>query len=136
MSLRARAVVIRLLWVSALAAFGIVWRMAPLELPYAWWSTGGNVIWGAMLVPPAGALCGGASRFATTGLIAAAIAVAAEYQRLWHSASLDTFRASLAGALLLGRVFNPRHIVAYWAGILIALLAQTVWTWRKRLARP
>jgi hypothetical protein len=124
-------VVVRLLWVVALAAVGIVWRMAPLGLPYVWWATGGDVVWGAMLVPLVGAVCVGAERPAITGMVAAAIAVAAEYQRLWHSPGLDAFRQSLAGELLLGRVFNARHILAYWTGIVLALLAQAVWTWRK-----
>jgi hypothetical protein len=35
---------------------------------------------------------------------------------------LDAFRLTLAGALLLGRIFSPWDMVAYGAGIILGLL--------------
>jgi hypothetical protein len=50
-------------------------------------------------------------------LIAMAIAVCVELFRLVHTPWLDEFRLTLAGALLLGRVFSLWNMVAYGAGI-------------------
>jgi hypothetical protein len=49
--------------------------------------------------------------------IALAIAVSVEFSRLYQTPALDEFRLTLAGKLLLGRVFSLWNIVAYAAGI-------------------
>ena len=54
-------------------------------------------------------------------LISAAIAVAAELFRLIHTPALDAFRLTLAGALLLGRIFSPWDMLAYGIGIILAM---------------
>ena len=51
----------------------------------------------------------------------AAIAVAVELVRLVHTSRLDDFRLTLAGALLLGRIFSPWNILAYGGGIWLAV---------------
>jgi hypothetical protein len=43
-----------------------------------------------------------------------------EFSRLWHLSTLDAFRLTLAGRLLLGRYFSLKNIVAYWVGIGLA----------------
>ena len=50
-------------------------------------------------------------------LISAVIAVFVELFRLVHAPWLDDFRLTLAGALLLGRIFSAWDILAYGAGI-------------------
>jgi len=50
--------------------------------------------------------------------IAFAVAIMVELSRLIHTPWLDVFRLTLAGALLLGRIFSAWNIVAYGAGIL------------------
>ena len=50
------------------------------------------------------------------------IAILAELFRLYHTPWLDAFRLTLAGALLLGRIFSWWNIVAYGLGIALAAL--------------
>jgi Protein of unknown function (DUF2809) len=81
---------------------------------------GGSTLWGAMvfflvaIAPPR------FSRLRIAG-ISVAITVGVELFRLVHTPSLDDFRLTLAGALLLGRIFSPWDILAYVAGIGLAL---------------
>jgi Protein of unknown function (DUF2809) len=57
----------------------------------------------------------------SVALIAASIAVCVELFRLVHAPWLDAFRLTLAGALLLGRIFSAWDILAYGTGILLAM---------------
>jgi hypothetical protein len=81
---------------------------------------GGSTLWGAMvfflvaITPPR------FSRLPIAG-ISAVIAVGVELFRLVHTPWLDDFRLTLAGALLLGRIFSAWDILAYGAGILLAV---------------
>jgi hypothetical protein len=52
-----------------------------------------------------------------------AVAVAVELIRLVHTPWLDDFRLTLAGALLLGRIFSLWNLVAYAAGIVLGAVA-------------
>ena len=92
-----------------------------LGLPAAIVKYGGSVLWGTMvffLVAMA------ASHLSRPGIasIAALIAIAIELFRLVHVPSLDAFRLTTAGALLLGRIFSPWNMVAYGCGIALAVL--------------
>ena len=82
---------------------------------------GGSVLWGAMVFFLV-AIMMPRSRRSRIAFVAAAIAVAVELFRLAHTPWLDAFRLTLAGALLLGRIFSAWNILAYGAGILLALL--------------
>jgi hypothetical protein len=42
-----------------------------------------------------------------------------EFLKLYNPPWLDTFRATLPGILLLGRIFNPWDIVVYWIAIVM-----------------
>jgi hypothetical protein len=100
---------------------GLVWRLAPLGLPPFWFKYGGGVLWGAMVLLIVGGLRHGSKLQWTTPLYALAIAITAELIRLFHEPHFDAFRHTLAGALLFGRVFNVRNIVAYAVDIVAAL---------------
>jgi len=50
-------------------------------------------------------------------LISGLLATAIEFFKLYHSATIDAFRLTLPGILLLGRIFSGWDIVAYWAAI-------------------
>ncbi|WP_237346299.1 ribosomal maturation YjgA family protein [Xanthobacter agilis] len=102
-------------------ACGLVWRLVPMGLPGFFLNYGGGVLWGAMVLLLVGAVLGGRGRGWITPLAAVGIALAAELFRLYHAPALDAFRTTLAGALLLGRIFNPWNIVAYGLGIALAL---------------
>ncbi|KQP31757.1 hypothetical protein ASF49_10005 [Methylobacterium sp. Leaf104] len=113
---------LRLLALTVLViAAGLFLRLVPLGLPAAVTKWGGSVLWGAMVYGLVGlVLPWPRGRILA---LAAAIAVAVELFRLVHTPELDAFRLTLAGKLLVGRVFSPWNLVAYAAGILAARLA-------------
>lgn len=82
---------------------------------------GGSILWATMVFLIVGCIAGSRRRVA---LAAAAllIAVAAEFSRLYEVPWMDAFRLTLAGKLLLGRVFSLWNIVAYAFGIGLALI--------------
>jgi threonine/homoserine efflux transporter RhtA len=55
-------------------------------------------------------------------VISASIAVGVELFRLVHAPWLDAFRLTIAGALLLGRIFSPWNMLAYGFGIVLGML--------------
>lgn len=100
----------------ALRRFGL-----GLGVPASAVKYGGSALWGAMvffLVAIA------SPRLSSLHIAAVSIvtAVAVELFRLLHTPWLDDFRLTLAGALLLGRVFSVWNILAYIVGIALALL--------------
>ncbi len=110
------------------------WLGLRLGLPGFLVKYGGSVLWGMMVyflvaiaaprLPP--------GRIAS---ISAAIAILVELFRLVHTPALDAFRLTLAGALLLGRIFSPWDMLAYGVGIVLATgldrLAQTLLVLRR-----
>jgi len=109
----------------AIIACGVALRLGGYEigLPFYLVKYGGSTLWGGMvffllasLLPrqPLG-------RLALLSIIAAALI---ELSRLYHTPWLDEFRLTLAGALLLGRIFSWWNIVAYALGIVIAALLE------------
>ena len=110
---------LRLLAGTALViAAGLALRLLELGLPGPVVKWGGSVLWGAMVYDLVGlVLPRPRGRIVA---VAAAVALAVELFRLIHTPALDAFRLTLAGKLLLGRVFSPWNLVAYAAGILAA----------------
>lgn len=100
----------------ATVAAGLSVRFAPLGLPWVVTKYGGSALWAVMIYwllrmvwmrhSPAALAC-----------VAGTIATLVEFSRLYHCAWLDAFRASLTGAVLLGRYFSVRNIAAYWVAI-------------------
>ena len=64
-------------------------------------------------------------RIPIAALLAGALATAVECVKLYHSPGLDSFRLTLPGALLLGRFFSIRDILAYWLAILVGAFADS-----------
>jgi len=81
------------------------------------------IYWFVSALLPAGRLPAGVL---LTGLIATAV----EFAKLCHWPPLDTFRATLAGVLLLGRHFSFWDILAYWLALCAGALLDS------RLRRP
>lgn len=100
----------------ALRRFGL-----GLGIPAAIVKYGGSLFWGAMVYVLVAIAMRGLSR-PQTAAAAIVIAVDVELLRLVHTPWLDDFRSTLAGALLLGRIFSLWNILAYGGGILLALL--------------
>jgi hypothetical protein len=99
----------------ALRRFGLGLGTPVLIVKY-----GGSILWGTMVFFLVAIAMPGFSRSRTAG-ISAVIAVGVELFRLVHTPWLDEFRLTLTGALLLGRIFSVWDILAYGAGILLAL---------------
>jgi hypothetical protein len=100
----------------ALRGFGRNLGLSPAVAKY-----GGSVLWGTMVFFAVSIPASGRSRM-QIARIAASIAIGVELSRLVHRPWLDDFRLTMAGALLLGRVFSPWNLVAYGCGILVGLL--------------
>lgn len=112
---------------------GLVWRMAPLGLSPFSFKYGGSVLW-AMALYWLIATCQPKLGSGTRATVAAAIATALEFSRLWHTSIMDAFRMTLAGRILLGRYFSLKNIAAYWLAIgLTALLDE--WVMRREIER-
>ncbi len=98
---------------------GLIWRMAPLHLPFFLWKYGGSALWAiavywmiAFLLPNV--------RPITLAALACLFALAVELSRLIQWPPLEAFRLTLAGRLILGSIFSPRNILAYWLAIFAA----------------
>jgi hypothetical protein len=98
---------------------GLIWRMAPLHLPFFLWKYGGSALWAfavywmiAFLLPNTSPI--------KLAAVACLFALAVEFSRLIPSPTLEAFRKTLAGRLILGSIFSPLNIVAYWLSIFLA----------------
>ena len=112
-----RACLCLAIMISGLALRGFGFR---LGLPPAFVKYGGSALWGAMVFLLVAIAASHLSR-RNVALIATAIAIAVELFRLFHTSWLDSFRLTLAGALLLGRIFSVWDMLAYGVGIILAM---------------
>ena len=119
----------------AVIVVGLVWRRADLGLPFFLWKYGGSALWGSMVFLLVGVAF---VRLPIAGriFIAVSIAVAVEMSRLIHTDWLDSFRLTLPGELLLGRLFSPWNIVAYVVGILAAAMIEAAPSLLRRSGSP
>ncbi|CCD87170.1 conserved membrane protein of unknown function [Bradyrhizobium sp. ORS 285] len=91
-----------------------------LGLPAFLVKYGGSILWATMVYMLLAALLPLIS-WRRIGGLALAVAVIVEASRLIHTPWLDSFRLTLTGALLLGRIFSMWNIVAYAIGIVIGM---------------
>jgi hypothetical protein len=92
-----------------------------LGLPSIVVKYGGSMLWGTMVFFLVAMVVSRWPR-RRIALISTVIAIGVELFRLVHTPWLDAFRLTLAGALLLGRIFSPWDIPAYGAGIGFGIL--------------
>jgi hypothetical protein len=81
---------------------------------------GGSMLWGTTVFFLVALAASRLSR-RNVALISAGIAVCVELLRLVHAPWPDAFRLTLAGALLLGRIFSGWNMLAYGVGIALAM---------------
>ena len=114
----ARRILTSIALLLAATAAGLIWRMAPLHLPWFLYKYGGSMLWAVALYWLIAAIL---PRLTATriAIITAVVAAAVEFSRLWHTPDFDAFRLTLAGKLLLGRFFSLKNIAAYWLAIAI-----------------
>lgn len=115
----------RFVWVLLVVAAGLLLRRFGYELGLPFWVVkyGGSALWGAMVFQLLAALSG-SIRIGRLVIGALAIAIAVEFFRLYHTPALDAFRLTMAGKLLIGRVFSLWNILAYAIGIGLAAAVQ------------
>lgn len=79
----------------------------------------GDALWAMMIAWWIGVLAPDAPLLQRS-TIALAIAFAVELSQLYHTPTLDAIRDTTLGALVLGSGFDPRDLVAYALGVLLA----------------
>ncbi len=100
---------------------GIAWRTLPLNLPWFFYKYGGSFLWAVALYwfiatllpklhPP------------TLATISALAALIVEFSRLVPQTTIDAFRLTLPGQLILGRFFSIKNITAYLLAIALSAL--------------
>jgi hypothetical protein len=97
---------------------GLIWRLAPLHLPFFFYKYGGSVLWAIALYWLIAAILPHA-RPTHLAIITAIAAAAVEFSRLVHTPEFDAFRETSTGKLLLGRFFSWKNIAAYWLAIVL-----------------
>jgi hypothetical protein len=106
-------------------AAGLAIRFAPLGLPAVVVKYGGSMLWALMIYWIVSTLLPLGRSLAVVSL-AGVLATAVEFIKLYHSPSLDAFRLTLPGIVLLGRFFSVWDIVAYWLAISVGALIDKV----------
>jgi hypothetical protein len=106
-----------------------------LGLPTSVVKYGGSMLWGTMVFFLVAMAASSLSR-RNIALISVAIAVGVELFRLVHAPWLDAFRLTTAGALLLGRMFSPWNMLAYGAGIGLAMWLDRFAMWAFAKEKP
>jgi hypothetical protein len=111
----------RLVTALGIIACGVALRLGGYEigLPYLLVKYGGSTLWGAMVFFLLATLLP-QQRIGRLAILAVVAAALTEFTRLYHTPWLDAFRLTLAGALLLGRIFSWLNILAYGIGIVLA----------------
>jgi hypothetical protein len=123
----ARPLTVTALLLVVTVAAGLLVRFAHLGLPGFVMKYGGSMLWALMFYWIASALWP-SGRVVPAALLTAGLTAAIEFFKLVHSPVLDAFRLTLPGIMLLGRVFSPWDIAAYWLAIAIGALID----WRMR----
>jgi len=117
----------RPLFLSALLIVGTVMagltlRLAHFGLPFAIVKYGGSILWALMIYWIISSLRP-RRPIVESAFVAGGVTAAVELFKLYHAPSLDAFRLTLPGALLLGRVFSSWDLVAYAFAISTGALA-------------
>lgn len=117
-----RTSLIRVVLALAMIVCGLSlrWYGFRIGLPAFVVKYGGSLLWATMVFLLVGVLLPRLTR-GQLAAIALAIATVVEFSRLVHTPWLDAFRLTMAGALLLGRIFSLWNLVAYAVGIAFGL---------------
>lgn len=102
---------------------GTALRLVPVGLPAVLVKYGGSILWGAMVYGLVATVLPRPRRRIV--VLAALLALGVELVRLVQTPGLDAFRLTLAGQLLLGRIFSLWNLMAYAAGIAGAALVDS-----------
>jgi hypothetical protein len=84
----------------------------------------GDALWAMMIAWWVGALAPRA-RLAVRSTATYAVCATVELSQLYHTPALDAVRATTTGRLVLGSGFDPRDLVAYGVGVVLAALFES-----------
>jgi len=101
---------------------GMTVRFVPLGLPACIVKYGGSMLWALMIYWVATAVLG-ARPIIAVALLSGVVCTGVEFLKLYHAPTLDVFRLTVPGMLLLGRFFSAWDIVAYWVAIAFGAFA-------------
>jgi hypothetical protein len=123
------ALIVRICFCLSIIVSGLALRRYGfgLGLPGFVVKYGGSILWAAMVFFLVAMAASHLPR-GRVAWIAASIALCVESFRLVHAPRLDDFRLTMAGALLLGRIFSLWDMLAYGVGIAFGM-------WLDRFAR-
>ena len=99
-------------------ASGLLIRFGPLGLPRFEVKYGGSVLWALMIYWIVSTLLPWC-RVEAVALLAGSVATFVECLKLYHAPWLDSFRVTVLGILLLGRIFSVWDILTYWLAMAI-----------------
>jgi hypothetical protein len=85
----------------------------------------GDALWAAMIVWWMGVAVPRLP-LRTRGLLALAVCTAVELSQRYHTPLLDALRRTLPGHLVLGSGYDPRDLLAYAAGVVVAVVLARV----------
>ena len=111
---------------AAIVCAGLLCRWPAFGLPWPVAKYAGSTLWGAMVYSGLRTMAPRTS-VAATATVACVVALAVEFFRLYREPTLDAFRATLAGKLLLGSVFSLWNMVVYAFGIGCAVLVDAAY---------
>jgi Protein of unknown function (DUF2809) len=111
-----RTVCVLLLLITIPIGLGV--RYLPLHLPWFLYKYLGSVLWAIALYWFLAAILP-KLRPKAVAILASITAMLVEFSRLVPIASIDAFRLTFAGKILLGRYFSFRNIIAYILAIAI-----------------
>ena len=119
--LRTRASYVALALGTIALGLGVHWRGGVLGSTLR--DVLGDALWATMVAWWIGALAPAASlRIRATAALA--ICAGVEVSQLYHSTVVDALRSTTAGSLILGSGFDPRDLVAYALGVLLAVIVE------------
>jgi hypothetical protein len=114
-----RPLILSLLLIVVTMIAGLVIRFAPLGLPASIVKYGGSALWAMMIYWMSSSVLP-SWRAEYIGLLSGVVATSVEFFKLYHAPVLEAFRHTIAGVLILGRVFSFKDIAVYWIAIAIA----------------
>jgi hypothetical protein len=119
--MRPRPFLLSLVLIFVTTCAGLVVRMVPIDLPQFVVKYGGSMLWALAIYWLVSTILSRGSLI-TPAMIAGLIATGIEFLKLYHTQDLEAFRYTLPGTLLLGHIFSPSDIGAYWFAIAVGAL--------------
>jgi hypothetical protein len=119
LAVQPRPVAVSALIMAIIIAAGLAIRFVHFGLPASVVKYGGSALWAVAIYWVCSILLGSWSP-ARVAILSGIIGTAVEFLKFYYTPWLDAFRHTLAGIILLGRIFNVRDIVDYWVAIAIA----------------